>query len=132
MPIALTLYIYPAPKFTSFGSPKTVIGEVKENLFHNEFEQNIQIINNSHNITKTVIHKHCFIEQNNIKHKGLHAEFLYSEIFGGSFQPLIFELYLFQSGNFLYKYRITYPKDIDAKKEIKNFMTRLKLKNNNI
>ncbi len=128
-PIALTLYIYPAPQVTSFGSPQAVIDEAKENLFYTEFEKNLDAIKKYHKDCDITVKEPYHFRQKGIEHKGLHAEILYFEVFEGSFQNLISHLYLFQSGDFLYKYRITYPKTMNAKKEIEDFITKFKLKN---
>lgn len=120
--VALTLYSFPAPKVMSFGSPQEVIDTAKRNLFLNVYERSKQDILQGHQNSKLILERDHILEQGQAKHSGLHASFKYYENHAGKYQEVSSHLYLFQVGDILFKYRISYPVNIDSEREVVGFM----------
>lgn len=120
--IALTLYSYPAPHISSFGSPQNVIDTAKQNLFLNAYAQNKNEIMHIHQNCKLITESNYKLTQGIAILSGSHALFTYTDNFAGTRQEVSSELYLFQVGNSLFKYRITYPININAENEITQFL----------
>ncbi|WP_163836715.1 hypothetical protein [Spartinivicinus ruber] len=122
MPIAITLYSYPAQKVTSFGSPKEVIEVAKRHLFDNSYERSKQDVLYGHKNSKLITESEYILEQGDVENIGIHATFTYSEQFAGNQQTVTSHLYLFQIKDMLLKYRITYPEHTNAEVEISEFI----------
>ncbi|AJQ94776.1 hypothetical protein [Gynuella sunshinyii] len=127
LPIALTLYVYPEPKVFSFGSPQNVIDLTRQTLFENEFKKSLRSIILSHENSKLLVSENYTLQQNGHIENGLHAELNYEENFAGKYQLLSSHFYLFHIGKWLFKYRVTYPINLNIEPQIENFISKFPL-----
>lgn len=126
--IAATVYVYPAPSSVSTGSPPGTIPNTRARLSQNEFNTRKQEILDSHSGARLIQEKGIRLLQGAKTYSGMMATFEFEDIFGGQDKLLLSDLYLFcyVEGDWIIKYRFTYPKNIEASKEIENFMRNLK------
>ncbi|UPW17329.1 hypothetical protein M0C34_13890 [Agarivorans sp. TSD2052] len=127
-PVALTVYSYPAPDFISIGSPDDVVEGMRFQLFMNRFNGTKNYILKNKSNAELTSEGPFDLSQDNLQPPGMVAEFKYSERFAGEFMDLRSSLYLFQVGESLYKYRITYPETVNVDSQISEFMNQLELK----
>ncbi len=110
--MALTVFVYPAPMVASFGSPQNVIDEARAKLFLDHYNSVKQEISNAHPGARLVAESNFKLVQNDGTFAGLMASFEYPDLFAGVRQDLTSELYLFQRGFWLIKYRVTFPQQL--------------------
>lgn len=122
LPIAVTLYSYPAPAIKSTGSPPEVIEAARNSLFVGAYNQSRQDIILAHQNNELVAESTFNLHQNDKVYSGRQAAFNYTDNFAGQVQPLLSHLYLFQAGDYLYKYRVTHPANMNVENEITTFM----------
>jgi hypothetical protein len=124
LPIAFTLYVYPSPSITSFGSPANVVATARAKLTDREFEARKKEIMSVHPGAK-------LIEQRDISHSdggqtfpGKTAVFEFDDIFAGAKTTVRSQLIIFcyVSEKWTVKYRVTHPKSVDADKAIQEFI----------
>jgi hypothetical protein len=128
-PIAVTIYSYPAPTITSFGSPPEVIETARKTLFNNHYSTLKQDINYAHKDVKLINEEQITITQISGKLTGLKSTFEYNEYFAGSYQKVQSELYLFESNENLLKYRVTSPSPSYNTEQIKSLMQSFLVRN---
>jgi hypothetical protein len=126
--IAATIYVYPTPSSVSTGSPPGTIANTRARLLEAEFKTRKQEILNSHPGARLIQEENIRLPQGAKTYSGMMATFEFEGIFGGQNSALLSNLYLFcdVEGEWIIKYRFTYPKNVDASKEIEGFMKSLK------
>lgn len=126
--IAATLYVYPAPSSVSTGSPPGTIPNTQARLLQNEFQTRKREISDSHPGARLIQEKEIRLLQGVKLYSGMVATFEFEDVFGGQTEVLSSDLYLFcyGQGEWIIKYRFTYPKNVNASKEIEDFMRNLK------
>ena len=125
--IALTLFSYPAPTVFSLGSSAEVIQAIRNDLFKNEYERSKQDI---------LQHKNSILEgegQRVLNHDsayiyGKYSSFTFTGKFAGKVQKVSSQLYMFQVGRMLYKYRVTYPETSSVQDQVDQFIDDLVLR----
>ncbi len=126
--IAATIYVYPPPSSVSTGSPPGTLANTRATLSEAEFKTRKQEILNSHPGARLLQEENIKLLQGAKTYSGRMATFEFEGIFGGQDNALLSNLYLFcyVEGEWIIKYRFTYPKNVDASKEIEGFMKSLK------
>jgi hypothetical protein len=122
--IVITVYVYPAPKLTSIGSPPDVIAGAQTHLAEQEFDRRQQEIMHAHpKATLMDQHDTDHIE-NTHSFPGKTATYEFEGIFAGSSQSLRSLLYVFcyVNGKWAIEYRVTFPKAEDDDGEVQNFI----------
>jgi hypothetical protein len=122
--IAATVYVYPSPSLTSFGSPPEVVAGARARLTEGEFERRKQEVQQAHPGASLLEQRDISRTQGGQSYAGKLAVFEYEEVFAGSRMPVRARLYLFCyiGGKWTIKYRITHPKSEDADREIQEFI----------
>lgn len=109
LPVIAMVYVYPAPSAHFAGSSTEIIQETRQTLFENHFNLLTSDITSQHRDTILLVEEEVSLQQPTLSLTGKKAVFNFKEIFGGPEQEIISELYLFQRGPWLIKYRISYP-----------------------
>lgn len=130
VPVVLHLYVYPAPKVMSLGSPQHVVDLAKQKVFQRAFEDTKYQVMAINPDAETVSEGPHQLTQGEQAYSGMHAEFKYDTNFGGQVRTVSSHLYLFQVDDTLFKYRVTTPEQVNAEDEIQEFLNRLKLEVN--
>lgn len=122
--IVATMYVYPAPKVVSIGSPPSVIAVAQDIAAKGEFESRKQEIMIAHPGAIIIEEKDVSLVQAGKTQLGKMATFQYEDVFLNKSQTVEGRVYLFcyVSGNWIIKYRFSYPKSFDATKDIDDFM----------
>jgi len=126
--IAATIYVYPTPSPVSTGAPPETIANTRARLLEAEFTTRKQEILDSHPGARLIQEENIGLPQRGKTYSGMMATFEFEGIFGGQDNALLSNLYLFCNvdGEWIIKYRFTYPKNVNASKEIEGFMKSLK------
>jgi hypothetical protein len=131
-PLALTIYIYPAPKNVAVLPQKRIEG-VTEALLDGHFAQVKGDVQRAHSGVKVLSETAFELAQENNKRTGRRAVFAFQEPFAGLKQDLRSELYLFLlepntmfliNDRFYVMYRVSYPasEKESAEKEVQKFL----------
>ena len=127
-PMAVTVYVYPAPSLVSIGSPADVVAGARAQLTQNEFENRKQEVLHAHPGARLIEQRDTTRTEAGQSYPGKFAVFEYEDVFAGSRIALHSELHLFcyVGGKWTVKYRFTHPKAVDAEKKIQEFMQSLR------
>lgn len=109
-PVSATVYVYPAPRVVSLGSPPGVAENAKAHLLQGHLEALKKEILGAHPDARLISDEAFALAASGGPHEGRRVRFEFACRFGSGPQDAISELYLFQDGNWLVKYRITFPK----------------------
>ena len=122
--ISATIYIFPAPRLTSFGSPANVIAGARAKLSQDLFDRVKQEIFQHHTGVNLLQEKEISLPQGDTAYSGEMATFEYEEIFAHRFQVVRSEVYLFcyVGKKWSIEYRFTYPKNYNGSQEIEGFI----------
>jgi hypothetical protein len=107
-PVAVTVYIYPARRVISIGSPRSVVEGARQKLEQMEMDSIIQEILNAHRGARVVLQETSSITTGRQAIRALHARFAYGEVFAGKKQELLGDVWLSTAGKWYVKYRVTY------------------------
>ena len=118
--IIATVYVYPAPPLVSIGSPPQTVASARSFLAKNEFEARKREIAQPRPGARLIEDTEISIPVGGTVRVGRMATFEYEEQFAGKQQTLRSHLCMFNyvGGNWALKYRITYPKHLEATREI--------------
>ena len=118
--IAATVYVYPAPSLVSIGSPSQTVTSARSFLAKNEFEARKREITQPRPGARLIEDTEISIPIGGTVRVGRMATFEYEEKFAGKQQALRSHLCMFNyvGGKWALKYRITYPKHLEATSEI--------------
>lgn len=108
--IVVTAYVYPAPKFVSVGSPPEVVELGKALLFRKHFEAVKAAVLARHRDIKVESDDEFVLTEGGRKHKGRKAVFDFPDDCPNKGDRSLSWLYLFEHGEWLIKYRVTFPK----------------------
>jgi hypothetical protein len=108
-PVVATVYVYPARRVLSFGSPRDVVEGAHDKLEQMEMDSIIHEISNAHRGAQLVVQEKASVTAGGRTLDGRHAQFSYEEAFAGKRQPLLGDVWLFTVGKWYLKYRVTYP-----------------------
>lgn len=124
--VTVSVYVYPAPRVTSQGSPDNVVASTRALLFESHFETVKAEIVRLHPDAAVVSESNATRTENQMDYGGLKVIFEYQGQFAGQDQVLASHAYLFDYGKWLVKYRITYPKESEdrALPRIEDFMSK--------
>lgn len=125
--IAVTIYSYPAPKVSSFGSPENVIKQAEKGLFDNVYHHNKQAIMTKYQDARLISESGYQPPQVTTGYMGMQSSFAYTGYVLGQKQLVKSYLYLIQFEGKHFKYRITHPDNVDAKMEIEQLIKKLNL-----
>ena len=122
--IAATVYVYPAPRVVSIASPPDVVAKAKDIAAKGEFERRKQEILQAHSGAKLIQEKDISLVQTGATRLGRMARFESEDVFANKRQAVEGQVYLFcyVNGDWVIKYRFSYPKSFDAAKDIDDFM----------
>jgi hypothetical protein len=126
-PIVATVYIYPARRVLSFGSPREVVEEAHDKLEQMEMDSIIREISNAHRGAQLIIQEPARVTVGGRALHGRHVRFAYKEDFAGKRQSLLGDVWLFTAGKWYLKYRVTYPAGNEARAmtDVKKLMNAL-------
>ena len=113
-PVAATVYIYPAPRVVSIGSPPDVVETARRHVFQGHLNALKSEIMRGHPDARLISDEDFTLTQAEQSFTGRKVTFEFDYTFGTQPQDSISELLLFQRGTWLIKYRITFPKAISA------------------
>src|SRR5262249_5914122 len=127
--IAATVYVYPAPSLTSIGSSESVVAEERARLMEREFNARKREVLSVTPDARLVAEGETILRQGRMSYAGRRAEFVLERVFSGQRQRLGSELYIFGyvGGEWIVKYRFTYPVALDAADHIAVLMRDLKV-----
>jgi hypothetical protein len=118
--IIATIYVYPAPPLVSIGSPSGTVASARAFLAKNEFEARKREIMQPRPGARLIEDTEISIPIGGNVRIGRMATFEYDEQFAGRQQSLRSHLCMFNfvGGKWALKYRITYPRGLEATREI--------------
>lgn len=122
-PVIATVYVYPSPRIISIMSPPEVIETTRTTLSKNQYEATKQGILSGHENAR--LKEYDFnLPQGEMEVSGKLAVFEYDGVFASRQQKLMSILYFFTYVNqkWTVKYRFTFPRVVNASKEVKGFM----------
>jgi len=124
-PVVITVYVYPAPKLTSIGSPADVVETVRRKLTDNHFQGVKAEIMRSHPQASLLSERQTAMQFQGQSLYGRSARFKSRERFAHRTQPVISHAEVFAFGKWLIKFRITHPTESEdeAKHSIDEFKT---------
>jgi len=108
-PVAVTLYVYPAPKLTSVGSSEEVVETAKRTLLDAHFSEVKASILRRHQGAKLLSEGKTTLRFRGVRLDGRAAAFGMREHFAHRLQPLVSHVAVFAFGESLIKFRITHP-----------------------
>ena len=122
--IVATVYIYPAPKLVSIGSPANVVAGARWHLMQGEFQGVKHDIMRAHPNALLKSEELSYLEFNGERLPGLVARYEYEDLFAGAISPLTSDAYLFPWGKWLLKFRTTYTQSSSERVQpiIQSFM----------
>ena len=126
-PIAITVYVYPAPSLMPASSPPDVAEMDRARLFQNHLNELKREILAASPSAKITADDDFSIMMGGQSYKGRKVTFQLFYNFDGRLQDSISQLYLFQNGTWLIKYRATYPKQtaITSEAAVVDFINKL-------
>ena len=108
-PIIMTVYVLPAPRVISMGSPPDVVASARNQVFKNYFEGAKRQIVAAHPDAKLVYDGKRTLDHEGESHTGLLAMYEFKFGFPYGQDDAHSSLLLFQQKDVLIKYRFTYP-----------------------
>lgn len=108
-PIAVTVYVYPAPPVVSIGSPPEIVAAARANVFDAHYREIVNALLSCHTDAALISDDNFLLSQPSGSLNGKKAVLNYKQNFAGTTQSVISSFYLFQKGKWLIKYRATYP-----------------------
>lgn len=122
--IITTVYVYPAPPLISIGSPPETVASARAFLAKNEFEARKREVMLPRPGARLIEDTEISIPIGGTVRVGRIATFEYAERFAGQQQPLRSHLCMFNfvGGKWALKYRITYPRSLEATREIDSIL----------
>jgi hypothetical protein len=117
--VAVTVYVYPVPAglgaVLAQALPQDDLVRTWFMLSEQLFSEEEQAIVELHRGSEVVDEGETSLNQNGITYPGFAATFRYAEDFFGEVQPVRSQIFLFPNvrGQWMVKYRITYPDSID-------------------
>jgi hypothetical protein len=125
--IVATVYVYPAPRLVSIGSPPAVIESARETLCRQEYANRKQEVFDFHPGARLVREASAAPPQGGPL-PGAMAAFSFDDTLAGERRALGSELYVFcyAGDRWAFEYRFTYPEEQDAGPTIRAFMTALR------
>ena len=126
--VAVTVYVYPVP--ADLGSalaqalPQDDLVRTWLMLSEQLFSEEEQAIVELHRGSEVLNEEETSLVQNGISYPGFTAAFRYREDFFGEVQPVRSQLFLFPNvrGNWMVKYRVTYPETVDGASQATAFL----------
>jgi len=115
--ISATVYIYPAPRVVSIGSPANVIESAKSNVVASHFRALKREILANHPQAKLVSEERVSLPSLRRMLKGEKTEFQFTSETGNTQFPASSFLYLFRCDDWLLKIRATAPRKLRADME---------------
>lgn len=118
--IAVTVYVYPAPPLVSIGSPPETIASARTFLAKNEWEARKREVLQPRPGARLIEDTEISIPIGGAVRVGRMATFEFDGQFAGQQQSLRSHLCMFNfvGGKWALKYRITYPRSVEATREI--------------
>ncbi len=108
-PIAITVYVYPAPGVLSIGSPPNVVAAAKDLVLRDHFEAVKQEITKVHPIAQLISEENVPIQQSGATYQGIKAAFQFTEVVTERSIDLTSLVFLYDYDDWYIKYRVTYP-----------------------
>ena len=108
-PVAVTLYVYPAPRLVSIGSPEEVVETAKRTLLDGHFAEVKASILRRHQGAKLLSEGKTTLRFRGSSLHGRAAAFGMRSRFAHRVQPVVSHLAVFSFGKWLIKFRITHP-----------------------
>jgi len=108
-PIAVTLYVYPAPKLVSVGSPEEVAKTAERKLLDAHFAEVKASILRRHKGARLLSEGKTTLRFRGVPLYGRAAAFGMRERFAHRLQPLVSHVAVFSFDRWLIKFRITHP-----------------------
>lgn len=126
-PVAITIYVYPAPRITSIGSPQSVIDDAQEHMCSKQFQSVKSDIERAHPGARLVSEGPIPSPSETHKNVGKKAVYDFQGVFAGREQPLRSEadLYCYVGGPWLIAYRSTSPVNAQYQPALANLMHNL-------
>ena len=126
-PVAVTVYVYPAGRVISIGSPQNVVEGARQKLEQMEMDSVIREILNAHRGGQLITKETSSITTGGRTIRALHARVAYSEVFAGKRQALLGDVWLSAVGKWYLKDRVSYPtgNKTAAMKNVKKLMAAL-------
>ena len=126
--VAVTVYVYPVP--ADLGSilaqalPQDDLVRTWLMLSEQLFSEEEQAIIELHRGSEVLNEEETSLLQNGISYPGFTATFRYREDFFGDVQPVESQLFLFPNvrGNWMIKYRVTFPEAVDGASQATAFL----------
>lgn len=124
VPLTITVYVYPAPRITSVGSPQNVINDARSTVFKNWFAQEKSQILSAHPGIALVSETEISSREGEALIPGGAAVFDSPTDFKGMPVPTRTHIYVtgYVLDHWAVKYRFTHPKDFDAAPLIDEFI----------
>src|SRR5712691_517626 len=124
-PVVATVYVYPARRVISIGSPRDVVEGARQKLEQMEMNSVIHEISNAHRGAQLVLQETSSITTGGRTIRALHGRFAYREVFAGKKQALLGDVWLCTVGKWYVKYRVTYPaaNETSATSSVKKLMS---------
>lgn len=127
--ISATVYLFPSPGLSSFGSSQNIIDDTRSRLCVQQFQAIQREVSGAHPDAKLISEGTARLVQGADIHIGYQAFYTLTN-------PLFFDrrdvasrsdvyVFCFVGGKWTVEYRIDYPQDYDASKEIADFMREL-------
>lgn len=125
--MAATIYIFPAPSLISIGSPQEVIDEAKAKLFDQLWQQSAESIQKAHPSVTARPPETVTITYLGHTYTGRRQLFSYEQVFAMQRQQVTSSLYVFPfiNGQWVLKYRFTYPASIDMQPAVDEFIAKV-------
>ena len=108
--ILASVFVYPAPRIASFGSPSYVIENSRKIVLRDHLKELKNTITDEHPDAKLISEKDYTLTTGGKSYKGTKVVYELKFQYGFYSIDSISHLYLFQKGKWLIKYRITFPK----------------------
>ena len=106
--IVATVYVYPAPKLVSIGSPANVVAEARWRLIEGHFQRVKHGVVRVHPDAVLKSEEPAYLNFNGKRLTGLLARYEYEDVLAGVRSPVTSEMYLFQWNEWFIKFRNTY------------------------
>lgn len=124
-PIIVSAYIYPGPQIISIGSPPEVIATARQKLLRDHQEQQKQDIIRAHPGGQLIAENAVTLVYRGQSVSGLRVDYELHEPFQGEVQSINSELYLFDLGNSILKFRVSSPASVDSEAPVAKLMAEL-------
>lgn len=108
-PVAVTVYIYPAPPVISINSQSEISVTARATVFDAHYREIVNTLLNYQKDATLISDEQFCLSQPSGSFTGKKAVLNYKQNFAGRTQSVISSFYLFQKEKWLIKYRATYP-----------------------